>query len=122
MTLQALALVAAVAGALGSLGLLLHAGQRAPVFLLVLFIGWDLSPFLALAWANIVAKRWPAVVGATLHGLTFVIALFSLAIYTNAVLLNPTAKTPTATFLLVPLGSWLLMAIVFPIAARVSRR
>ncbi len=50
--LRAAAQAAVVAGAVGSVGLMLRAGQRTPLFLLVLFVFWILSPFVALAWAN----------------------------------------------------------------------
>ena len=52
--LRGMALIAVVAGAVGSLGLMLRADQRTPRFLLVLFFFWVLSPFVALAWANVV--------------------------------------------------------------------
>ena len=37
--LRTMALVAVVAGAAGSLGLVLYAGRQTPVFLLILFVG-----------------------------------------------------------------------------------
>ena len=51
--LHAAALIALPAGAVGSVGLLLRAGQRNNSrLLLVLFTIWVLSPFLALASAD----------------------------------------------------------------------
>ena len=46
--LRAVALIEVVAGAVGSVGLTLRAGQRSPRLLLVLFTIWVLSPFVAL--------------------------------------------------------------------------
>ena len=119
--LRAVARIAVVAGAVGSVGLTLRAGRSTPRFLLVLFVIWVLSPFVALAWANMVSKRWPLLTRATLYCVTLVITLGSLAIYGNVVL--PPKGSPRAfVFVIVPPGSWLLMATVVPIAALMSRR
>ena len=117
--LRAVALIAVVAGAGGSLGLMLRAGRRTPRFLLVLFVVWVLSPFVALAWANMVSKRWSVPTRATLYCVTLVLALASLAIYGE--LVSPPPGSPRAfVFVAVPPASWLLMATV-PIAALISR-
>ena len=119
--LRAVALIAVVAGAVGSGGLMLRAGRSTPRLLLVLFVIWVLSPFVALAWANMVSKRWTVLTRATLYCVTLVITLGSLAIYGGVVLTS--AGSPRAfVFVVVPAGSWLLMAIVVPIAALISRR
>jgi hypothetical protein len=119
--LRALALVAVIAGAVGSVALMLRAGQRTPRFLLVLFVIWVLSPFVALAWANMVSKRWPVLTRATLYCVTVVITLCSLAIYGGVI--PPPAGSPHAfIFVAVPPASWLFMAIVVSTAALISRR
>jgi len=118
--LHAVALTALVAGALGSVGLMLWVGHRNPSHvLLVLFAIWDLSPFIALVLADIVSKR-RSVTRATLYGVMLIITLGSLAFYGDIVW-RPRPQ-PAFMFLVVPLGSWLLMTIVVPIAALVSRR
>jgi hypothetical protein len=76
--LRSLSLVAVVAGAVGSVGFMLRAGQRTPRLLLVLFTIWVLSPFAALLWANIVSTRWSAIIRAVLYCVTLV-TLGSLA-------------------------------------------
>jgi hypothetical protein len=86
--LRAAALIAALAGAVGPLGCLLHAGRRTPRLPLVLFVLWVLSPFAALVWANIISKRWSVVTRATLYTVMLVLTLGSLAIY-SAVALVP---------------------------------
>ena len=54
---RAAALIVVVAGAGGSVGLMLWVGHRNPSrVLLVLFAMWDLSPFIGLGLAGIVAK------------------------------------------------------------------
>jgi hypothetical protein len=119
--LRAVALIAVVAGAVGSIGLMLRAGRRTPRLLLVFFVIWVLSPFVALAWTNRVSTRWSVPTRATLYYVTLVLTLGSLAIYGNLVL--PPAASPRAfVFVVVPPVSWLLMAIVVPMAALISRR
>ncbi len=56
--LRSAALIAMVAGAVGSIGLMLRGGQHTPRLLLVLFTVWVFFPFLALGWANLISKRW----------------------------------------------------------------
>ena len=115
-----MALMVVAAGAAGSLGLMFRADQRTPRFLLVLFVFWILSPFVALAWANIVSKRWSFLTRTTLYVVTLVITLGSLAFYGKFIL--PPAGSPRAfVFVAVPPASWLLMTIVVSIAALISR-
>jgi membrane protease YdiL (CAAX protease family) len=119
--LHVIALIGVITGAVGSVGLTLYAGRNTPRFLLVLFIIWVLSPFAALAWANLKSKRWSVLTRATLYCVTLVIVLASLAIYGKVVL--PPAESPRAfAFIVVPLGSWLLMVIIVPMAEFISRR
>ena len=119
--LHAVALSAVVAGALGSVGFMLWVGHRNPSrFLLVLFLIWDLSPFLALVLANMVSKRWSANTRATLYVVMLILSLSSLALYGDVVW-RPRPQ-PAFMFLVVPLGSWLLMTTVVPIAALISGR
>ena len=119
--LRVLALIAVVAGAGGSVGLMLHAGGRTPRLLLVLFIIWVLSPFVALAWANLVSKRWSVSTRATLYCVTLVLTLGSLAIY-GGLVLPPAGSARAFVFVAVPPVSCLLLAIVVPLAAWISRR
>lgn len=118
--LRAVALIVLVAGAVGSVGLMLVAGHP-PIFLRVLFAIWVVSPFVALLLGTVVSKRWSVITRATLYCVMLVVTLCSLAIY-GYVVLRPHESTPTATFLAVPLGSWLLMAIAVPLAAFISCR
>jgi hypothetical protein len=119
--LRAVAWIAVVAGAGGSVGLMLRAGHHTPRLLLILFVIWVLSPFVALAWANVVSKRWSVPTRAALYCVTLVLTLVSLAIYGG--LVSPPAGSARAfVFVAVPPASWLLMAIVVPLAALISRR
>src|SRR4051812_29778826 len=88
--LRAAALVTVLAGAVGSVALMLRAGHRNPSrMLLTLFAFWVLSPFIALVWAHAVSKRWPALTRATLYGVMMVVTLCSLAIYATVALGPP---------------------------------
>ena len=77
-----MALIAALAGAVGSLGLMLHTGRRQSSLILIgLFTIWVLSPFVALVCAHVVSKRWSALTRTTLYGLMLLLTLSSLASY-----------------------------------------
>jgi hypothetical protein len=119
--LRAAARIGVVAGAVGSVGLTLRAGRSTPRLLLVLFVIWVLSPYVALAWAAIASNRWSAVSRATLYGVTLVVALASLVVY-GSVVVPPSGSPRAFVFVVVPPASWLLMAIVVPIAALISRK
>ena len=119
--MRAASLVAVAAAGAGSVGLTLRAGQTAPPLLLALFVLWVLSPFVGLAWANMVSHRWSVITRATVWCVSLVIALISLAVYGGVVL--PPAGSPHAfVYVIVPPGSWLLLAIAVAAAALVSRR
>ena len=116
--LRAAALIAVVAGAVGSVGLMLQAGHP-PLFLRVLFAIWVLSPFALLALVETVSKRWSVLTRAALYVVMLVITLGSLVIY-SVVAFGPHRAQPAFAFVLVPPASWLLTAIVLPIAALIS--
>src|SRR3989442_5306476 len=120
--LRAAAAIAVAAGAAGSVGLLLHAGQRidSPRLLMGLFAIWVLSPFVILVVGCLVSKRWSVLTRATLYGVMLVVTVASLAIY-GVVALGP-SRPKAAAFVLVPPVSCLLMAIAVPTAAFISRR
>ena len=84
--------------------------------LMALFTIWVLSPFVALVLAEVVAKRWSVLTRATLHGVMLIVTLGSLAIY-GSVAVGPPRSKPAFMFLVVPFGSWLLVAIAVGIAA-----
>jgi hypothetical protein len=120
--LRGAALVALVAGAGGSLGLMLHAGHHQPSrVLMLLFAVWVLSPFIAAVLAHIVSKRWSPLTRVTLSVVMLVLTVGSLIIYGNTAFGHSTAKVGFV-FLVVPLASWLVAAIALPIAAFISGR
>ncbi len=120
--LRAAALVAVLAGAVGSVGLTLYAGRRNDSrILMVLFALWVLSPFVAVVSASIASKRWLALTRGTLYSATLVVTLSSLVIYGVVALGPPRGKT-AFVFVVVPPASWLLTAIAVTIVALISGR
>ena len=124
--LRVAALIATLAGALGSLGFMLSVGRKSDsTILMLLFTIWVLSPFVGLVLATEVSKRFSVLTRTTLYGVMLVLSWVSLAIY-GFVALNPPGPKPAFAFLVVPLGSWLLIAVLIPIttilAGRRSRR
>jgi hypothetical protein len=119
--LRRAALIAVVAGAVGSAGFLLRAGQRTSWLLLVIMLLWVLAPFVGLVVAEVVSKRWPVPVRTTLYCLSLVVTLGSLAIYANDAL-RPRKAQAAFVFVAVPLVLWIVIAVAVPIAALVSRR
>jgi hypothetical protein len=119
--LRRAALTAALAGAAGSLGLMFRAGRRQNSrILLLLFAIWVLSPFIAVVGANMISKGWSTLTRATLYSVMLVITLGSLVIYGDVAFGLAMAKVGFI-FLVVPLTSWLLIALVVPIAALMSK-
>ncbi len=88
--------------------------------LMMVFAFWVLSPFVALAWASRVSKRWSALTRATLHIIILILTSGSLLIYGNVAFGAPRPQ-PAFMFLVVPFASWLLIAVALSIAAFVSR-
>jgi hypothetical protein len=119
--LRGAALITLAGGALGSLALMLQAGQRTPGFLLVIFVFWVLSPFAALAAADLMSKRWSTAIRIALYGLMLVIGAFSLVAYSTDAL-RPRTAGAAFTYVIVPPVSWLFMTIVLLTAALKSRR
>lgn len=119
--LRLAALIAMAVGIAGSMGLFLHAGQRTPRLLLVGMAIWMLSPFTILGWANLISKRWPALVRTTLYWLMIVVPLCSLFVYGDDALGHRRAQA-AFVYVIVPPVSWWLTAIALSIATLISRR
>ena len=120
--LQRAVLIAVLAGAGGSVSLMLRAGRHNDSRILLLLFGiWVLSPFGGAIIASVVSKRWSDLARATLYVVMLVLALGSLAIYGDVAFGYSRAKTGFV-FLVVPFASWLLIAVVSALAALVSGR
>lgn len=82
--LRTVALIAVVAGAAGSVALMLRVGHRnQSSILMVLFAIWVLSPFMALGLTDVISKPWSSLTRATSYGLMLIVTLGSLLLYGN---------------------------------------
>ncbi len=110
VVLRGTAAIATPVAAIGSLGLLLHAGGPgiSPVLVFVMAT-WTLAPFAALELTRRLSVRWSILSPTALFALIVVVTAGSLVIYgVDAVKpLNPKAAFP---YVVVPLGSWLVIA------------
>jgi hypothetical protein len=103
--------VALIAGAAVSVALMLRAGARQrSAILILLFTGWVLSPFLALALANLRAPRWPPRLRQALYGAMFGVTAVSLTVYGSHALRG--MMKPGFVYLVGPAMCWLLIAVV----------
>jgi hypothetical protein len=119
--LRVAARIAVAAGAVGSVGLMLHAGRHnSSRLLLGIFTLWVLSPFAALVLADFFSRRWPLVARTALYSLTLVVVLGSLASYGYIAVGPPRAKV-APVFVVVPPASWLFVATGATISRRLSR-
>ncbi len=110
-------MIAVVAGAVMSVALMLRVGQRnSSAILLGLFGIWVVSPFVPLALAAATSKSWQAGARTRLLG-GLALTLGTLAIY-SAIAFGPPRPKPAFAFLVVPLVSWVLIAITAAIARR----
>lgn len=119
-TLRATALIAALAGAAGSLTFMLRVGHRAPIFLLVMFAGWVLSPFVGFLLADRYSGHWSVPARNALFAVMLILAPASVAIYGIVAWKAP--AQPAFAFLVVPAGSWFIATIAVKTAGWVSRR
>ncbi len=116
------AVVAAVVGAVGSVGLTLYAGRNNNLpLLMVLMAGWVFAPFFGFALASRISGHWSERTRAALDIAMLVIAVAALTIYARDAL-GPTHAKRATVYVAVPIVSWLLMLIVVPLAAMMSRR
>ena len=117
--LRAMARLAVVAGAIGAVALMLYVGRRQQHYwLLIMFVVWDVAPFLALGFADLYTARWSAAARTTLYIVTLVVTVISLAVYLD-VIIHPRPQ-PAAPFLIMPVVAWLIMLTAVPMAAYMS--
>ncbi len=118
-TLTRLLMVAAAV--VGVTAMFIVGRHQRSILLIVLFTGWVLAPFVALALLNARSRKWRASTRSTLQGGTLLISLGALAMYVSAVV-RPLKSQPASTFILVPLASWVVLVVVAAIAAVQARR
>ena len=119
--LRIVALAILLLSCFGSVWLVVNAGSHNDSALLrSLFATWVLSPFMALAITSVFSARWSFITRVVLYSIMIFTGLGSLVGYSGA--LSPPGAKPAAVFLVVPLISWLLMAIVIPLVAILSNK
>ncbi len=115
------ALIALVVGAAGSLGLWIHAAKHPPPLLIVLFVGWVLSPFVVLGIGHVVAKRWAPRTRAALYWVTLLVAVASIVIYADDAVSHRTVH-PAAVYVMVPPASCLVSVVAFGVGTWIAKR
>jgi hypothetical protein len=118
--LRIVALILLVVGMIGSLSLVLYKGRNnQSVLLIALFVIWVLSPFFAILVAHKVSKIWSDQFRKALYVLMLILSIGSLLGY-SGIFSSPSTK-PAFVFLVIPLISWIILAIVLPITRKFSK-
>jgi len=116
------ALVGLIVGPILALELATFAGVRvgSPGILRVVFAGWVLLPYAALALVRGVSRRWSEPARTALQAMTLAAAAASTFAYAYTAL--GAARPATAVFVLVPPVSGVLTLVVVGAAALVDRK
>jgi hypothetical protein len=109
------------AGAAGSLGFLLRAGQHTSVLVLAVMTAWVLAPFAAVGLADFISGRWTVLTRRVLYIVMLVLTFGTMVVYAYDAL-RPRKAQAGFLFVATPIASWLLIALAVPAAALVSRR
>jgi len=119
--LRTVAVIAVMIGGIISFGFTLRAGHNnRSVFLIMLFLCWVSSPFIGLLVACLLSRRWPLVTRKVLFILMILLAIGSVVGYSGV--LTPPGSKPAFIFLIVPLISWILIAIIIPVSISQARK
>ncbi len=119
--LRSISLIALVIGAFGSIGLWIHAAQHPPPLLIVLFVGWVLSPFVVLGIGHVLAKRWAPGTQTALYSVTLFVTVASIVIYADDAVAHRTAH-PAFVYVAVPPASWIVSAVAIGLGAWLAKR
>lgn len=110
-----------IAGALGSLALMLYAGRSNTHLLITIgFIFWVLAPFALLALAERRSGSWTPAMRATLGTLIWLVVIGSLAMYAYRAAVPPRSRG-AFLFVIVPPVSVVLILIALAVASWVFR-
>jgi len=113
--------VVLIAGAVGSLALMLFAGRsNTHVLITVGFVFWVLAPFALLALAERKSAGWAPKTRATLRALTVLVTVGSLALYAYRAAVPP-RSTGAFVFVIVPPLSVVLVLVALALASVMSR-
>ena len=118
--MRIVALIVLLMGIIGSFFLVVYNGRNNKSILLIsLFVGWVVSPFIALLIADKVSNRWTDTIRKTLYFIILALTLVSLLSYSG--LLSPAGTKTAFVFLVVPLISWVVIAVFILIARSSSK-
>ena len=118
--MRIVALIVLLMGVIGSFCFVLYNGRyNKSILLISLFVGWVLSPFIALLIAYKVSNRWTDTIRKTLYIIILALTLVSLLSYSG--LLIPAGTKTAFVFLVVPLISWVVIAVFILIARSKSK-
>ena len=110
-----------IAGAVGSLALMLYAGRSNTHILITIgFIFWVLAPFVLLALAERRSGSWSPAMRATLGTLIWLVVVGSLAIYAYRAAVPP-RSTGAFLFVIVPPVSVVIVLMALGIVSVTSR-
>ena len=119
-SMRIVALIVLLIGVIGSFCLVIYNGRNNKSILLIsLFVAWVLSPFIALFIADKVSNRWTDSICKTLYIIILALTLVSLLSYSG--LLSPAGTKTAFVFLVVPLISWVVIAVFILIARSKSK-
>lgn len=114
--------IALTVGGLGSLAAMLWVGRRNPSHVLLgLFALWILGPFVLLWLAGRFSRHWSSATRATLRIVSVLVPLVSLGIYADEAL-RPHRAQGAFMFVVVPVVSYLAVAVIVGAAALLARR
>lgn len=114
--------VVLMAGAVGSVALMLFAGRsNTHVLITIGFVFWVLGPFALLALAARKSATWTPATRATLQILIVLVTAGSLAIYAYRAAFPP-RSTGAFLFVIVPPVSVILVVVALAVASVMSRR
>jgi glucose-6-phosphate-specific signal transduction histidine kinase len=110
-----------IAGACAALAFTLQAGQYNNSFLLIfIFAIWTISPFCFMIAASLISRFWQERYKLTLYISIIIITVLSLLAYSRIFSL-PGSK-PAFVFIITPLFSWIISAIIyFPLRMKSAR-
>jgi hypothetical protein len=119
--LRTLTVTVIVIGGIISNGFTLHAGHHnRSVFLIILFLGWVSSPFIGLLLACFLSNLWPVVTRKVLYIGMILMVICSVVGYSGV--FSPSGTKPAFVFLVIPLISWILIAIAIPVVISQARK
>ena len=119
--LRIFSLIVLLLGAISSFYFVFAGGRNnSSVLLRLLFIGWVLSPFVALLFFNIRLKQQTIRVYIIFYWFSIILSIVSFIFY-KGILIIPNVNN-AFIYLMIPFASWLLIGIIWIITKKVTRK